>query len=294
MRSLLFLLVVTSIAVAKPVNTTCPMIPDEAITDTDNVVEYNDQEVAFCCKRCVGKWNALDASQKQAKLDAVLATPATPGTPAAPTTPEAPEASSTEVPMDQLDPLGLCPKSGADAGSMGKATRRVINGVDVTFCCPPCIKPYEANYEEYREKIGNQIVLLELPYYPTDRCIVSGKKLGEETDAIDYVLGNRLVRLENRACIEQLNAEPAKYNQRLDYAIKEAERKDYPLETCIVGGGPLNPDKPPVEVVVGNRLMKLCCGGCKAKIRETPYVYVAKINEAWAEAASSKDDKPGS
>lgn len=179
---------------------------------------------------------------------------------------------------------------------MGKVTRRVINGVDVSFCCPPCIKPYEENYEDYRRQIAGQIVLLELSYYPTDRCIVSGKELSKETEAIDYVLGNRLVRLENSSCIEKLNAEQEKYNQKLDYLIKDAERKDYPLKTCIVSGGPLNPDKTPFEVVVGNRLMKLCCGGCQGKIRETPYVYVKKINEAWAAAdsSSSDTDEPGS
>jgi len=267
-------------AMAAPVNNVCPMMPDEEITDTDNVIEYDGQEVAFCCGRCVRKWNALDDSNRKELLAAALPAEGT-GTPE-----EAPAIETPEVPMDQLDPLGLCPKSGGDAGAMGKATRRVINGVDVTFCCPPCIKPYEENYAEYRRKIDGQIVVLELPYYPTTKCIVTGNELGKETSPVDYVLGNRLVRLENRECIERLKADPTTYNRKLDELIIAAERKDYPLTTCIVSGGQLDPDKKPFEVVVGNRLMKLCCGGCSGKIRAQPYVYVRKINKAWADAGS--------
>ena len=103
------------------------------------------------------------------------------------------------------------------------------------------------------------------------------------------MLGNRLVRLVDREAVAKLNADPATYNAKLDRIIIEAERADYPLTTCIVGGRELDPDKPAAEVVVGNRLMKLCCGGCKAKIRATPYAYVQKINKAWA-AASDKDE----
>mgnify|MGYP001309816199 CR=1 FL=1 len=269
-------LAMTAAAFAAPVNTVCPLMPDEAITDSDNVIEYDGKEVAFCCGRCVRKWNGMDDAKRQEMLVAVMPASTVPVVEA----PETPE--EVVVPMDQLDPLGLCPKSGSDAGAMGKATRRVINGVDVTFCCPPCIKPYEDDYAEYRRKIDGQIVVLELPYYPTDKCIVSGKELGKETTPVNYVLGNRLVRVGTTECIEKLKADPASYNRKLDEMIIKAERKDYPLTTCIVGGRELDPDRKPFEVVVGNRLMKLCCGGCQAQIRETPYVFVKKINEAWA------------
>ena len=280
-RILIAIATTATVACAAPENTICPVMPDEAITDNDNVVEYKGQEIAMCCGRCVRKWNAMDDARRQTLLAAVA--------PAKQPVEQSEPAEAVEVPMDQLDPLGLCPKSGTDVAAMGKVTRRVINGVDVSFCCPPCIKPYEDNYAEYRKQIEGQIVVLELPYYPTDRCIVTGKELGKETTAIDYVLGNRLVRLVDREAIAKLNADPATYNAKLDRIIIEAERAEYPLTTCIVGGRELDPDKPAAEVVVGNRLMKLCCGGCKAKIRATPYAYVQKINEAWA-AADDKDE----
>ena len=280
-RTLFAVLATASVAFAAPENTICPVMPDEAITDNDNVVEYQGKEIALCCGRCVRQWNAMDDVKRQSLMVAVMPDwkPAAKQAPAA-----KPVVEVVEVPLSQLDPLGLCPKSGSDAAAMGKVTRRVINGVDVSFCCPPCIKPYEDDYAAYRKQIAGQIVVLELPYYPTDRCIVTGEELGKETSAIDHVLGNRLVRLVNEDAVAKLEADPDTYNRKLDRIIIEAERKDYPLTTCVVQGSPLDPKRPPAEVVVGNRLMKLCCGGCAGKIRATPYLYVQKVNEAWAAA----------
>ncbi|MEE2718466.1 MAG: hypothetical protein VX727_01610 [Planctomycetota bacterium] len=279
-RTLITILAIASAAVAAPQNTICPVMPDEAITDTDNVVEYQGKEIALCCGRCVRQWNAMDDAKRQGLVVAVM--PA--GKPDAPKPAAKPAAAETEVPLSQLDPLGLCPKSGSDVAAMGRVTRRVINGVDVSFCCPPCIKPYEDDYAAYRKRIGDQIVVLELAYYPTDRCIVTGRELGKETAAIDHVLGNRLVRVADEAAVARLEADPDTYNQKLDRIIIEAERKDYPLTTCVVQGSTLDPKRPPAEVVVGNRLMKLCCAGCAGKIRATPYLYVQKVNEAWSAA----------
>ncbi|MDG2200881.1 MAG: hypothetical protein P8K80_06825, partial [Phycisphaerales bacterium] len=99
LRSLLASFAFAVTAMAAPVNTVCPMMPDEEITDTDNVIEYDGQEVAFCCGRCVRKWNALDDSSRKEMLAAAM--PAQ-----APATPEPPVAEAPKVPMDQLDPLG--------------------------------------------------------------------------------------------------------------------------------------------------------------------------------------------
>ena len=50
------LLAVVGVAAAAPVNTACPMMPDEKIVDEDNVVEFNGQQVAMCCGKCKRQW----------------------------------------------------------------------------------------------------------------------------------------------------------------------------------------------------------------------------------------------
>jgi hypothetical protein len=273
------LLSVVGVAAAAPVNTACPMMPDEKIVDEDNVVEFNGQQVAMCCGKCKRQWNKLDDAARQVKLTGVL--PAAASLPVEPEA-EVDETDLTVVAMSQLDSLGLCPKSGGDAGAMGKSTRRIINGVDVTFCCPPCIKPYKDDYAAYRDKIATKIIAQQKPYYPTELCIVTGKKLGD--DAVDHVHGNRLIRLADAEAIAAFNKDTATHEERLDFIIADAERDDYPLNTCVVAGTTFVEEKKPTEVIVGNRLVKVCCGGCTSKIRQEPYVIVKKINDAWAAA----------
>ena len=270
-------------SVVAPINTICPMMPDEKIVDEDNVVEFNGQQIGLCCGKCKRQWGKLDDAARQVKLTAVF--------PAAAPLPEAPasevdETDLTVVSMAQLDSLGLCPKNGRDVASMGKSTRRIINGVDVTFCCPPCIKAYKEDYASYRDKIAPKIIAKQKPYYPTELCLVTGKKLGD--DAIDHVHGNRLIRLADADAVAAFAKDTATHEERLDFIIADAERDNYPLDTCVVAGSAFVQEKKPAEVIVGNRLVKICCGGCTSKIRQEPYVIVKKINDAWA--ASSADD----
>src|SRR3954469_12984178 len=49
------------------VNSKCPMT-GEAVDADSPMREYNGQKVAFCCKGCSGKFEALTADQRAAKL----------------------------------------------------------------------------------------------------------------------------------------------------------------------------------------------------------------------------------
>ena len=275
-------LLLASVVSAAPINTICPMMPDEKIVDEDNVVEFNGQQIGLCCGKCKRQWAKLNDVARQKRLAAVF--PSAAPLPEAPA-PEFDETDLTLVTMAQLDPLGLCPKNGRDVASMGKSTRRIINGVDVTFCCPPCIKAYKADFAAYRKQIAPKIIEQQKPYYPIETCIVTGKPLGDE--AVDHVYGNRLIRLADADTIAAFTADALTYEERLDFIIADAERDDYPLDVCVVAGSAFVEEKKPAEVIVGNRLVKICCGGCTSKIRQEPYVIVKKINDAWA---ASTDD----
>ena len=62
-------------AVAKPVNTHCPIMGGKI--DPDNIKpeltrQFKGQTIGFCCGMCPAKWDKLSDEQKQAKLDAVM------------------------------------------------------------------------------------------------------------------------------------------------------------------------------------------------------------------------------
>ena len=49
----------------------------------------------------------------------------------------------------------------------------------------------------------------------------------------------------------------------------------------MVGGGKLGSMGKPVEVVLGNRLVRLCCKGCVPKLKANPAKYLPKLDAAW-------------
>jgi hypothetical protein len=55
---------------------------------------------------------------------------------------------------------------------------------------------------------------------------------------------------------------PKKFIEILDKAVTDTQRKDYPLETCVVAG-------------------RLCCAGCEPKVIADPVKYLAAIDQTW-------------
>jgi hypothetical protein len=79
--------------------------------------------------------------------------------------------------------------------------------------------------------------------------------------------------------------DPAKYMERLDTSVVKAQSEGYPLETCVVSGHELGAMGEPVDVVVANKLIRLCCKACMGQIEDEPAKYLAVVEEAQDAAA---------
>lgn len=194
--------------------------------------------------------------------------------------------------------LDTCPISGKKLGSMGDPVVRKYEGREVRFCCEGCIGRFEADPIAAWRKIDEAIIKDQMRYYPLETCVVSGEPLIEEGKdiATNAVYGNRLVRLCCGACERELRKDPAKYIAKLDKSAADAQRKDYPLETCVVSTGALGSMGEPSEIVVAGRLMRFCCAGCEPKVRKDPVKYLHAIDSSWQAKGrfqpASKDSKP--
>ena len=62
--------------------------------------------------------------------------------------------------------------------------------------------------------------------------------------------------------------------------LKDAQRDDYPLTTCAVAGSDLGSMGEPFEMLVGDRLVRLCCQGCEGAVNADPEAILAKIDAA--------------
>jgi YHS domain-containing protein len=258
----------------KPVNAMCP-IGKEPIVPSVGTIEYKGNTLGFCCPGCSKDFTAWDEAQKDEFVALAIAK----------REPGQEHKADGQAKPEWSEPYALatCPVSGEKLGSMGAPIVKTYNGREVRLCCKGCVKEFEADQAAFFEKIDEQIVRDQMPFYPTEVCIVSGEPLTEGGEDIsnNIVYGNRLVRLCCKMCERKFKADPVKFIEKLDEASANAQRKDYPLDTCVVLGGKLGSMGEPAEMVVAGRLLRFCCAGCEGKANANPVKYIEIVDAAW-------------
>lgn len=262
------------------INTVCPL--SGGPLDGESFVTYKGKTIGLCCGGCGAKFTAWDDARKDEFVLVSLKTRVTQDKPKSRPSKAAPTSRPAKKVKSDPYTLATCPISGAKLGAMGDPIIKTYEGREVRFCCAGCIDKFEANVKEGFAKIDKQMIKQQVHYYPLDTCIISDQKLidGEITD---YVYNNRLVRFCCKGCKKDFNKDAAKYLKKIDNAIVKKQRKNYPLNTCVVAGGKLGEMGEPVEIIAGNRLVRFCCNGCVAKFNKEPAKYIAMVDAAWKE-----------
>jgi rRNA maturation protein Nop10 len=175
--------------------------------------------------------------------------------------------------------LNTCPVSGEKLGSMGESPIILHEGREIRFCCEGCVKKYQASAEAMNQEIDKKLIKDQESHYPTNTCINSGAELKE--GGVSFIVGNRLVKTCCENCKAKVLAKPAEYLAKLDTQVIEAQKAAYKMDACPVSGEKLNQDgHEAVEVVVANRLVKLCCEGCKKGLDKDPLATLEKVDAA--------------
>jgi YHS domain-containing protein len=156
---------------------------------------------------------------------------------------------------------------------------RIHDGRELRFSDEASAAAFVKDPAKYLKVVDGRIAAQQRSFYPLETCVASGEKLGGEMGpAIDYVYHNRLVRLCCKSCVPQFKKDPAKYIGLLDKAVAEAQKKTYKMKTCIVSGEELGSMGDPIDVVAGNRLVRLCCKSCVKTFRADATKYVRKLS----------------
>ena len=256
----------TLVFAGEPVNETCP-ISGEPV-NADFSAQVGDDAVAFCCGGCLKGFNKWDDARKIAYAAEQKAANAKP--------------EITEVVISVKAPylLDICPITGKKLDSMGGEVVEVIDGREVRFCCADCPSKFKEDKASNFKKIDALMIEQQLPYYPITTCIITGDELGIHGGAVSFIYGNRLFRTCCNDCKGEFLADPTEYVIELDEEIVKAQLKAYPLTYCIIGRGPLDGMGGPDHMIVGTRLVELCCGGCRAKVLKDPLAAFAEIDKA--------------
>ncbi len=201
------------------------------------------------------------------------------------------QAVAPKTPIGEIYSLPNCPTCDERLAPLGTSVAHMVDGRELRFSNEQCFARFEADKARYLAKINQQVIAQQGPSYPLDRCAVTPDEplapQGEYT-GIDLVHNNRLARLCCNDCADEFKADPAKYFATIDTAIIAAQSKDYPLTTCPVSSEVLGGMGEPKNVVVGGRLVRLCCSGCRDDLRADPARYIEKIDEARAEAKKTE------
>ncbi len=178
------------------------------------------------------------------------------------------------------------PVTGETLPELGKQVRVTHEGRKLRFA-------NEANHAAFLEApakfitaLDPQMVADQLEHYPTQTCVVSNEPLGDEP--VDFVYRNRLVRFCCKGCRGDFLKNPDAYLKKLNEAVAAKQVENYPLKTCPVSKLELGSMGEPVNVVIANRLVRLCCAGCEGQLIDDPVGFLSVLD---AERRPSGDDE---
>ena len=187
-----------------------------------------------------------------------------------------PAAEQTAKPEWKGDPY-LLPTDAVTGEALGPIEKQVVlqhEGREFRFAKKENADAFKTSPQKYIAAVDEKMVRQQLSFYPLDTCIVSGDKLG--ADAVNVVFKNRLVRFAKKEHEQTFLKDPGAYIAKLDQAVIAKQAPTYVPKTCPVSGDKLGGDMgKPIDVVIGNRLVRLCCNDCKKDIAKDPLKYLS-------------------
>lgn len=117
--------------------------------------------------------------------------------------------------------------------------------------------------------------------YPLTTCVISGKPLPTE-GVVTKTIDGREVKLCCEKCAGAFEKDKEAAHKKMDEAIIEASKENYPLKECIVSGEPLGSMGKPVMHVhrATNQLVEFCCSSCTKQFDKNPAPYLEKLAKA--------------
>lgn len=205
---------------------------------------------------------------------------------------EGPKAYGLEVPPDlrhKMDRFVLdhCPLCATRLGTRGETVVVSLDGREVRLCSGHCHQRLDADPDAARLRIDAVQVADQAPHYPTLDSLLDGRPLGDA--AIDFIWGNRHFRARDEAEKQAILADPLPPLRALDRAVVRAQRPGYGMpDTCPVQGQILE-NEAKIDIVVANRMIRVCCERCGRMVREHPAQYLSMVEYANRAAAADRD-----
>lgn len=169
------------------------------------VIDHQGREIKFCCGGCVDEFKA-HADTYLGKLDSAVI--------------------EQQLPFY---PLETSVVSGQKLGrKAGESVNMVYHNRLVRFSSEKEASAFAKTPDKYLAVLDSATVAAQLKTYPLKTCVISGEELGGMGEPVNYVYGNRLVRLCCAGCIDAFKADPVANFAKIDAAMtpeKKIEKK---------------------------------------------------------------------
>lgn len=172
-------------------------------------------------------------------------------------------------------PLAVCALAGEKLGD--DAVTVVHEGRELRFCCAKCVEKFKADPAAVIAKADKRIIEDQAKFYPVTTCLIMPDEELVAGDIEEVVYNNRLFRFCCKKCVRKFKEDPEKYWGKLDAAVIAAQKPTYTATTCPVSGEKLGSHGDPVNMVVANRLVRLCCKGCRSEVQKNSAAVLAKV-----------------
>lgn len=180
--------------------------------------------------------------------------------------------------------LPTCALCDRPLGYIGEAVDVTRDGRELRFCSAACVAGFDHDPTAGLAHADTVIIRDQSPHYPLTTCLVSGRSL--RNDATTFVWRNRMIRVASEHQRDTFLSDPTPWMVKLDKAVIVAQAPTYGMPNkCPVQGDILEGDVP-VDFVVANRMIRVCCRRCVSNVRKRPYQYLALIDRANADRAA--------
>ncbi len=174
--------------------------------------------------------------------------------------------------------LSACPMCGTLLGARGEAVELVHEGRELRFCNVRCRDDFARDPRVGLGRVDALMIADQRPHYPLDVSVIDARPLGSVP--IEFIWGNRLFRAADARDRDAILADPAGALRALDRAVLDAQRPSYGMpDTCPVQGDILESDRR-IDLVVANRMVRVCCARCARVVRARPFQYLTMVDYA--------------
>lgn len=174
--------------------------------------------------------------------------------------------------------LSTCALCGGLLGAKGESPEVIREGHRLRLCSSACVDAFDRDPAAGCQRVDTVMIADQRPFYPLTNSLVTRRPLGPH--AVEFVWGNRLFRAADGAERDLILADPVRYVRMLNQAVIKTQSPTYGMPHKCPVQGDILPSDEPIDIVVANRMIRVCCGRCARVVRARPYQYLGMVEYA--------------